>query len=349
MLSATPLILGAILFLGTYCDRMSSIEFPEHTAQRSRPLISFILPVFNEAESIVTFHRRLRDALSTAALPVDFEFVYVDDGSRDESALWIERMAETDPDVELLQFSRNFGHQIAVTAGIDAAHGDAAVIMDTDLQDPPTVAVRMIQRWLGGEWDVIYAQRASRRDSMFKKVTAAAFYRLLHLLADIDIPRNTGDFRLIDRRVIDALQRFPERTRFLRGIVSWVGFRQSPEMFDRDERYAGKSGYPLKKMIGFATDGILGFSMMPLRLVSLVGWCISGVAALAILYILMRRVFDLHTTVPGWSATVITILGVAGVQIIMLSVLGSYLGRVYSGGARQAALPDRAPHHIERV
>lgn len=294
-----------------------------------RPLVSFVLPVFNEAATILVFHERLRDALRTAALPVDVEFVYVDDGSRDESAACIERLASTDPAVQLVQFSRNFGHQIAVTAGIDAAAGNAAVIMDTDLQDPPAVAVKMIRRWLEEDWDVVYAQRASRRDSVFKKVTAAAFYRLLHSLADIDIPRNTGDFRLIDRRVIEALRRFPERTRFLRGMVAWVGFRQTAELFDRDERFAGTSGYPLRKMIRFATDGILGFSMMPLRLVSLVGWCISGLAALAILYILARRVFDLDTIVPGWSATVITILGVGGVQIIMLSVLGGYLGRVY--------------------
>ncbi|MFD2339560.1 glycosyltransferase family 2 protein [Clavibacter tessellarius] len=295
----------------------------------SEPLVSFILPVYNEEDSVELFSRTLTEALEAADLGMRFEFVYVNDGSADGSLEHLHALAAADDRVQVIDFSRNFGHQIAVTAGIDHASGDAAVIMDTDLQDPPRVAVELIRRWREG-FNVVYAQRRTRKDTFFKKATAGAFYRTLALVAEIDIPRDTGDFRLIDRKVIDAVKRFPERNRFLRGMVSYVGFRQTSVQFDRDERHAGVTGYPLRKMIKFAADGILGFSTFPLKLIQLVGLVVSALSALAVVYVLVSRAIDPSSVVPGWTFTVIAILFVGGVQIMMLSVLGSYLGRVYA-------------------
>lgn len=291
-------------------------------------LISFVLPVFNEAGTLPEFHRRLLDALGSSGLPYDWEFLYIDDGSADYSVEAIEAIAGLDPRVRLLRLSRNFGHQVAVTAGLDHAAGDAVVIMDTDLQDPPAIAVQLIERWREG-FDVVYAQRNSRRDGLFKRASAAAFYRLLARVAEIDIPRDTGDFRLLSRQVADALRRFPEHGRFLRGMTAWAGFRQTAVRFDRDERYAGTSGYPLKKMITLAGDGIFSFSTVPLKLVSATGWLIASLALLGIVYVGIRGLLAPASVVPGWTWTIIAILGVGGVQILMLSVLGSYLGRVY--------------------
>jgi glycosyltransferase involved in cell wall biosynthesis len=298
------------------------------TDSPARPLISFVLPSYNEAGSVDLFYRTLVDTVEEAGLGVDMELIYVNDGSRDDTLQKLLAIAETDDRVQVIDFSRNFGHQIAVTAGLDHASGDAAIIMDTDLQDPPRVAVELIRTWREG-YNVVYAQRRTRKDTFFKKVTADVFYRVLQLVAEIEIPRNTGDFRLIDRKVIDAIRRFPERNRFLRGMVSYVGFRQTSVQFDRDERHAGETGYPLRKMLKFAADGILGFSTFPLKLIQLVGWVVSAISALLVIYVLISRLVAPENTVPGWTFTVIAILFVGGVQIIMLSVLGSYLGRVY--------------------
>ncbi|PPF56849.1 glycosyltransferase [Clavibacter michiganensis] len=293
------------------------------------PLVSFILPTYNEEGSIDLFARTLREALEDADLGMEYEFIFVNDGSADASLEHLHALAAADGRVQVIDFSRNFGHQIAVTAGLDHAAGDAAVIMDTDLQDPPRVAVELIRRWQEG-FNVVYAQRRTRKDTLFKKATAGAFYRTLALVAEIEIPRDTGDFRLIDRKVIDAVKRFPERNRFLRGMISYVGFRQTSVQFDRDERHSGVTGYPLRKMIKFAADGILGFSTFPLKLIQLVGLVVSALSALAVIYVLISRAIDPSSVVPGWTFTVIAILFVGGVQIIMLSVLGSYLGRVYA-------------------
>jgi glycosyltransferase involved in cell wall biosynthesis len=293
------------------------------------PLVSFILPTYDEEANIELFSRSLLAELEAADLGARYEFLYVNDGSADRSLEHLHALAASDPRVQVIDFSRNFGHQIAVTAGLDHASGDAAVIMDTDLQDPPRVAVELIRRWQEG-FNVVYAQRRTRKDTFFKKATAGAFYRTLALIAEIDIPRDTGDFRLIDRKVIDAVKRFPERNRFLRGMISYVGFQQTSVQFDRDERHAGMTGYPLRKMIKFAADGILGFSTFPLKLIQLVGLVVSALSALAVVYVLVSQAIDPSSVVPGWTFTVIAILFVSGVQISMLSVLGSYLGRVYA-------------------
>jgi glycosyltransferase involved in cell wall biosynthesis len=231
--------------------------------------------------------------------------------------------------VTVINFARNFGHQLAVTAGLDNAKGDAVIIMDSDLQDPPSVSLKLIEKWEEG-YEVVYAQRRTRKDSLFKKTTASLFYWTLQKLADIDIPRNTGDFRLIDRKVVNVLGDFREHNRFLRGLVSYVGFNQAAVLFDRDERHAGETSYPLSKMLQFASDGILSFSAFPLKLISRVGYVISALSFFGILYALILKIFDYGAVVPGWTFIVIAILLVGGMQLIMLGVLGSYIGRIYT-------------------
>ena len=250
----------------------------------ARRLVAYVLPVHNEAAGIRAFHEALVTA--TEKRPdLDFEFVYVDDGSRDESLDLLLEFREADQRVTVIALARNFGHQIAVTAGLDAAAGrDAVVVMDTDLQDPPEVSLQLIETWESGA-DVAYAQRRTRRDSAFKKGTASVFYWMLTRLASIDIPRNVGDFRLMDRRVVAEVVRYREHDRFLRGIVAHVGFRQEAVPFDRDPRFAGSSSYPLRTMLKLAADGILGFSTFPLRLISRLGLFISFLSVLGAFFV----------------------------------------------------------------
>ncbi|AWG97325.1 glycosyltransferase family 2 protein [Rhodococcus ruber] len=293
-------------------------------------LISFVLPVYNESGNLHLLYRKLLDdVVNSPRFDHDAEFVYVNDGSRDDSLAQLRDLAADDPRVKVVDLSRNYGHQMALTAGLDHAAGDAVIMMDTDLQDPPAVCLDLLDRWTEG-FDVAYAQRRSRKDTVFKRVTANAFYRVLAWASEVQIPRNTGDFRLIDRKVVDALKLFPERARFIRGLVSAVGFRQTPVLFDRDERYSGESGYPLRKMLRFAADGILAFSTVPLKLIRTVGWVVSLLSLLGIVYVLLGKLLLPENLVPGWAFIVIAVLGVGGIQIIMLSVLGSYIGRIYA-------------------
>lgn len=292
--------------------------------------VSYVLPVYNEAGTVHAFHDALVAATDTRP-DLAFEFVYVDDGSHDGSLERLLELREKDDRVTVLSLARNFGHQLAVTAGIDAAHGadaDAVVVMDTDLQDPPSVSLELLQRWEAGA-DVVYAQRRSRQDTPFKRGTAAAFYWLLDKIADTPIPRNVGDFRLMDRRVVAEVVKYREHNRFLRGIVAQVGFRQEAVLFDRDERFAGESKYPLKKMLRLAGDGIMGFSTQPLRLISHLGLLISGLSLLGILYVLGVRFFDSDSAVPGWAFLAVAMFFLGGVQLIVLGVIGSYVGRTY--------------------
>jgi dolichol-phosphate mannosyltransferase len=293
-------------------------------------LISFVLPVYNEGGNLRTLYERLLlDVIDRPEFSADAELLFINDGSRDDSLEVLRSLAATDARVHVIDFSRNFGHQLAVTAGLDYARGDAVIVMDTDLQDPPRVALELLASWRDGN-DVVYAQRRSRKDSVFKRMTASVFYRFLSWAAEVDIPHDTGDFRLLDRKVVDAIKRFPERSRFIRGMVASVGFRQAPVLFDRDERLSGTTGYPLRKMIRFAADGILSFSTFPLRLIRIVGWTVATLSVIGIIYVFIGRLFFSADLVPGWAFTVIAILFVGGVQIIMLSVLGSYIGRIYS-------------------
>lgn len=301
---------------------------PDVTAARRR--IAYVLPVYNEEENIAVFHAALVEA-TTQRPDLDFEFVYVDDGSRDASLERLVELRAEDPRVTVVQFSRNFGHQLAVTAGLDLfADGgaDAVIVMDTDLQDPPRVSLEMIERWEEGV-EVVYAQRRTRKDTPFKRATAWGFYWALDRLASIQIPRNVGDFRLMDAKVVAEVSRYREHDRFLRGIVAHVGFRQEALLFDRDERFAGETGYPLKKMLSFAASGILGFSTTPLKMISRLGYAISLLSVLLAVYVLFIRLFRPDESVPGWAFLGVGMFMLSGIQLVMMGVIGSYLGRVY--------------------
>lgn len=292
-------------------------------------LISYVLPIHNEASNIELLHSTINKEIQKKGDKYNFEIIYVNDGSSDDSLSKLNELSERDDRVVVIDFARNFGHQLAVTAGLDHAKGDAVIIMDSDLQDPPRVSLELIDKWEEG-YDVVYAQRRTRKDSFFKKTSATAFYWTLQKLAEVSIPRDTGDFRLIDRRVVDALGQFREHNRFLRGLVSYVGFRQTAVLFDRDERHAGTTSYPLSKMLKFAADGILSFSAFPLKLMSRLGYAISALSFIGILYAIIVKIFDPHTVVPGWTFIVIAILLVGGMQLIMLGLLGSYISRIYT-------------------
>jgi polyisoprenyl-phosphate glycosyltransferase len=298
------------------------------TRNRLGRAISFVLPVHNEADGLEAFHAELTSA--TGKRPDhSFEYIYVNDGSRDRSLELLRELETADPRVRVLDLSRNFGHQLAITAGIDHAHGDAVIVMDTDLQDPPEVALELIAAWEQGA-DIVYAQRRSRRDSPFKRFTAWLYYALLQVFAEVDIPRNTGDFRLMDRRVADALRQHRERNRFIRGMVASLGFTQVGVPFDRDERTSGATSYPLAKMLRLAADGITSFSTAPLRLITRLGVLSVGLSLFGIVYAVAQKLFWPETTVAGWTWLVVAVLFMGGVQMLSLGVIGGYVGRIYS-------------------
>lgn len=290
--------------------------------------IAYIFPIYNESGNIPLLYDTMVETTATRSDEFEFEFVFVNDGSKDNSLDLLLELRDRDERVSVLSFSRNYGHQIAVTAGIDFADADAVIIMDSDLQDPPSVSLELVDRWLDGA-DVVYAQRRTRKDTAFKRWTAHGFYWTLSKLASIEIPRNTGDFRLLDRKVVEEIRKYREHNRFLRGLVSYVGFRQEAVLFDRDARHAGVTGYPLSKMIRFAADGILGFSVVPLQLISRVGFAISGLALVGMIYAVLVRLLSPEATVEGWAFVVVTMFLLGGIQLIMLGVLGSYIGRIY--------------------
>ncbi|MCQ5366099.1 glycosyltransferase family 2 protein [Anoxybacillus salavatliensis] len=287
---------------------------------------SVVIPVYNEALVIRETYKRLKRVMEQT--DGAYELLFVNDGSKDETLDMLKELAIRDDTVKYLDFSRNFGHQIAITAGMDYASGEAIVIIDADLQDPPELILEMIEKWKEG-YDVVYAKRTKRKgETFFKKATAYAFYRLLRAATEIDIPLDTGDFRLIDRKVRDELVGMRERSRFVRGLVSWVGFKQTAIEYERDERFAGETKYPLKKMIRFSLDGITSFSYKPLKLASLLGFLLSFVSVVWMIAVLYLKLFT-HSTVTGWSSLVMTVLFFNGVVLIMLGVIGEYIGRIY--------------------
>ena len=291
-----------------------------------RPLVSYVFPVHDEEGNIDPLHEQVSAAIAT--LDVDAEFVYVNDGSTDRSLERLIALAERDDRVTVVDLARNFGHQMAVTAGIDHARGDAVIIMDADLQDPPAVSLELIREWQDG-WDVVYAQRRSRKDGPFKRASADVFYRVLGAMSSVEIPRNTGDFRLIDRAVADQLRRYGEHSRFLRGMISEIGFRQKAVLFDRDARHSGTTGYPLRAMVKFAVDGITSFSAKPLQLISRAGLVVSALALVGLLYAVGARIFFPERVVEGWTFTVATVLLVGGLQLLLMGIIGTYVGRIY--------------------
>jgi len=292
------------------------------------PLISIVIPCYNEEEVIGETMKRLKDFCSNL-VDVDVELIFVDDGSSDRTRDLLRGYAVEDTRIRLILFARNFGHQIAVTAGIDAASGDAVVLIDADLQDPPEVMHGMIAKWREG-YDVVYGKRTERPgESAFKLATARGFYRLLNRLSDVPIPLDTGDFRLMSRSIVETLRAMPERDRFIRGMVSWVGFRQIALPYKRAERFAGESKYPLRKMLRFATDGILSFSTKPLQMSVGFGMLCAALALIGILYALALRLFT-NMWVEGWTALMIAVLFIGGVQLISVGILGEYVARIYS-------------------
>jgi dolichol-phosphate mannosyltransferase len=301
-------------------------------------LISVIIPCHNEAAVLPEAHRRLSELADRLRDTISFEFIFVDDGSRDETPQFLHGLAQTDPRVRDLRLSRNFGQQIATTAGLENAAGDAVVLIDADLQDPPEVIETMITRWQEG-YHVAYGKRTERPgETAFKLWSAKLFYRLVQGISAAPIPSDAGDFRLMDRRVVDALLRMPERDRFLRGMVSWVGFRQIAVPYKREPRFAGASGYPLWKMVGFALDAIVSFSFAPLRLAVWTGFVTIGIALLGIIYAVVLRFFaDPSQWVRGWASLFVAILFMAGVQLISLGIIGEYIGRIY-GEVKQRPL-----------
>ena len=315
----------AIRFAWTSAHRRAA---PMRAAHRPRMLLSVVVPCFNEQEVIGETVRRLRE-FGAAVNGLDVEFIFVDDGSRDDTRSLLRAFASDDPRIKVVGFARNFGHQVAVTAGIDAARGDAVVLIDADLQDPPEVVHEMVAKWREG-YDVVYGTRAERAgESAFKIATARAFYRLLNRLSDVPIPLDTGDFRLMSRAVVDTLCAMPERDRFVRGMVSWVGFRQVALPYRRAERFAGRTKYPLRKMLRFATDGILSFSTKPLQLSVAMGMVSAVFALVGIVYALSLRLFT-NIWVEGWTALMIAVLFIGGVQLISIGILGEYIGRIYN-------------------
>ncbi len=290
-------------------------------------LLSFVIPCYNEEEVIMETVKRLK-GFCLELQNLNVELIFVDDGSHDRTREILKTFAADDHRIRIIGFARNFGHQIAVTAGIDAANGDAVVLIDADLQDPPEVVHQMIEKWREG-FDVVYGTRTERLgESAFKLATARSFYRLLTRLSDVPIPLDSGDFRLISRHVVDILRAMPECDRFVRGMVSWAGFRQISLPYTRAERFAGKSKYPLTKMLRFAVDGIISFSTKPLQMAVAMGMSCAFLAVLGIFYALYLRLFT-NIWVEGWTALMIAILFIGGVQLISVGILGEYIGRIY--------------------
>lgn len=296
--------------------------------QEDRNLLSIVVPCFNEEEVISeTFKRLMNFCAELKGLAV--EIIFIDDGSKDRTRELLKKYASEDARIKVICFARNFGHQIAVTAGIDAALGDAVVLIDADLQDPPEIVHQMIDKWREG-YDVVYGTRTERLgESAFKLATARGFYRLLNKLSEVPIPLDTGDFRLMSRAVVDTLRAMPERDRFVRGMVSWAGFKQIALPYKRAERFAGESKYLLKNMLCFAIDGILSFSTKPLQLSVGLGMISAAIALMGIVYALFLRVFT-STWVEGWTALMIAVLFVGGVQLVSIGIMGEYIGRIYN-------------------
>ncbi|HVN53430.1 MAG TPA: glycosyltransferase family 2 protein [Anaerolineaceae bacterium] len=289
------------------------------------PTYSIIAPIYNEAANLPELYRRICEVMEKTNEP--WELILVDDGSKDGSTDLIRDLKEKDPRVRPVIFSRNFGHQIAVTAGLDFSRGDAVVIIDADLQDPPELILDMIAKWQEG-YQVVYAVRTEREgESFFKKSTASLFYRVIYRITDVKIPLDTGDYRLMDRKVVDVMNKMRERHRFLRGMASWVGFKQIGLPYKRAARYSGETKYPFRKMFRLALNAITGFSYFPLQLATYVGFIAAAIAILAIPVVIILRLTT--NAALGQASTLIAVLFLGGVQLISLGILGEYIGRIY--------------------
>ncbi|MEE0918013.1 MAG: glycosyltransferase [Bacteroidales bacterium] len=287
--------------------------------------LSVIIPSYNEERNVGIMHERLTKTLSE--ITDSYEMIFVNDCSKDQTLLRIKELAERDSHVKYLSFSRNFGHQIAVSAGLDFCTGEAVVIIDGDLQDPPELITQMYERYKEG-YKVVYAKRKTREgETWFKKATAKIFYRLLASMTSIDIPVDVGDFRLIDRVIVEHLRNMPEKSKYIRGQIAWIGYKQTFVEYHRDARLYGTTNYPLKKMLRFALDGITAFSDKPLKIASGLGIFSAIVSLLALVYALVSH-FCFHTTITGWTSLILSVLFIGGVQLITIGIIGEYIARI---------------------
>ena len=289
-------------------------------------LLSVIIPVYYEEAVVEACYQELKRVMLYNEW--QYEFIFVNDGSKDRTLEILRALSAKDKNVKVIDFSRNFGHQIAVTAGLFHCNGEVAVVIDADLQDPPYVIEKMIEKWQEG-YDVVYAKRKKRKgETLFKLLSAKYFYRLLHYMSETEIPMDTGDFRLLNRKVIEAFKQMPERNRFVRGMVSWVGFDQTYIEYEREERFAGETKYPLKKMLRFASDGMISFSTKPLKLVRSLGFLTLLIAIMLLVYSLASK-FIFHSVVSGWTSLMVAITFFSGVQLFSIGLLGEYIARIY--------------------
>jgi dolichol-phosphate mannosyltransferase len=292
-------------------------------------LLSIVSPVYQEEAGIEEFHRRLTATMAALPAGMTHEIIYVNDGSSDQSLELLRAISANDPRVRVLDLSRNFGHQLAITAGVDDARGDAVVVIDSDLQDPPDVILEMVERWRKG-FKVVYGVRISRPgETRFKLWTSKLYYGLVDRLAEVPLPRNAGDFRLLDRAVIDVLASMPERNRYVRGMVAWVGFQQCAVEYERDPRFAGETNYTFKKMVQLAFDGITSFSDRPLRLATELGAIVTVISFALGLWVVGATVVDPSGGSRGWPSLMAVVLFLGGIQLLCIGLLGEYLGRVY--------------------
>ena len=311
----------------------------------TRPAYSIIAPIYNEIENIQVLYQRVSEVMDSTG--ENWEFVMVDDGSSDGSTQAILDLQAKDSKIIPVIFARNFGHQIAVTAGLDHSKGEAVVIIDADLQDPPEVILDLIAKWKEG-YEVVYAVRAKREgESWFKLFTAAAFYRTIQRITDVNLPMDTGDFRLLDRKVVEVMNSMREKHRFLRGMSVWVGFKQTGVEYDRAERYAGETKYPLKKMFRLASDAITGFSYFPLQLATYLGFIAAGLSIVAVLVVLILRLTG-SAVLLGQATTLIAVLFLGGVQLISLGMLGEYIGRLYDEAKDRPLYIERKDLEVEQ-
>ncbi|WP_160724291.1 glycosyltransferase family 2 protein [Bacillus sp. USDA818B3_A] len=307
---------------------------------------SIVVPVFNEEEVIQQTYHRLTTVMDSTNAP--YELLFINDGSKDKTEELLVELGLIDEKVKLINFSRNFGHQIAISAGMDYAQGEAVVIIDADLQDPPELILEMIEKWIAG-YDVVYAKRLSRKgESFFKKKSASLFYRTLRSLTDIDIPIDTGDFRLMDRKVVDQMKGLQEKNRFVRGLASWVGFQQTAIEYERDERAAGETKYPLKRMFKLSMDGITSFSYKPLKLASYAGGFLAIAGFIYMFYVFYLKIFT-EATVPGWSSLIIIQLFFSSIVLILLGIIGEYIGRIYDETKDRPLYIVRDSYGIEKT
>lgn len=316
---------------------------PPRSPVLGEPVLSVVVPLFNEHENLPELYRRLVSSLEAIGEP--FEMVFVNDGSRDATPAMLDLLAVTDPRVTALHLSRNFGHQPAVTAGIDHARGHAVVVMDGDLQDPPEVLAKFVDTWRAGH-DVVYAIRRNRKEGPVKRLGYFAFYRILRSIADVEIPLDSGDFCLMDRKVVDQLRALPERVRFVRGLRTFVGFRQVGLEYDRDARAAGAPKYTFRKLVGLAVDGLLNHSGYPLRLVTYLG-LIAAAAAAALAGWAVYDAISNQSTPRGWASLIVVMLFMGAIQLVSLGVVGEYVRRIFlEVKGRPTYIVDRVSRHL---